>query len=82
MTPRYALTGFLKFFRLCVGDDAHIAPLGSCEFAGDFRKNGAFRRVDVGIAPYERFWLFLRNCSALEGSDAKGRAQLLADFPR
>ena len=53
MTPRYALTGFLKFFRLCVGGDAYIAPLGSCEFAGDFRKNGAFRRVDVGIAPYE-----------------------------
>ena len=52
MTPRYALTGFLKFFRLCVGGDAHIAPLGSCEFAGDFRKNGAFRRVDVGIGPY------------------------------
>ena len=52
MTPRYALTGFLKFFRLCVGGDAHIAPLGSYEFAGDFRKNRLFRRVDAGIDPY------------------------------
>ena len=36
-----------------VGGDAHIAPLGIIEFALDFRKNGLYRRVDVGIAPYE-----------------------------
>ena len=35
-----------------VGADAHIGPLGSCEFAADFRKNGAVCRVDVGIDPY------------------------------
>ena len=29
-----------------------IGPLGSCEFAADFRKNGAVCRVDVGIDPY------------------------------
>ena len=37
-----------------VGDDAHIAPLGIIEFALDFRKNGLYRRVDVGIDPYEK----------------------------
>ena len=68
--------------QFCVGGDAYIAPLGTIEFAEDFRKIGITRRVDVGIDPYERFWLFLRNCSTLEGSDAKGRAQLLADLPR
>ena len=36
-----------------VGADAHIGPLGSYEFAIDFRKNGAICRVDVGIDPYE-----------------------------
>ena len=36
-----------------VGADAHIGPLGSCEFAADFRKNGAFCRADVGIGPYK-----------------------------
>ena len=30
----------------------HIGPLGSCEFAEDFRKIGAFCRADVGIGPY------------------------------
>ena len=33
----------------------HIAPLGSCEFAEDYRKIGAFCRVDVGIDPYVLF---------------------------
>ena len=28
-------------------------PIESCEFAGDFRKISLFRRVDVGIDPYE-----------------------------
>ena len=27
----------------------HIGPLGSCDFAEDHRKNGAFCRGDVGI---------------------------------
>ena len=29
----------------------HIGPLGSCDFAEDHRKNGAFCRGDVGIDP-------------------------------
>ena len=32
----------------------HIGPLGSCEFAGDSRKIGAFCRADVGIDPYNQ----------------------------
>ena len=36
----------------CVGVDAHIDPLGTIEFALDFRKNGFYRRDDVGIIPY------------------------------
>ena len=35
-----------------VGADAYIGPPGSCEFAADYRKNGAICRVDVGIDPY------------------------------
>ena len=30
----------------------HIGPMGSYEFAADFRKNRLFCRVDVGIDPY------------------------------
>ena len=37
---------------MSVGVDAHIDPLGTIEFAEDFRKTGFFRRGDVGIAPY------------------------------
>ena len=37
-----------------VGADAHIGPLGSCEFAADYRKNGAICRADVGIGPYNQ----------------------------
>ena len=37
----------------CVGVDAHIDPLGTIEFALDFRKNEWYRRADVGIGPYE-----------------------------
>ena len=36
-----------------VGADAHIGPLGSYEFAEDYRKNGVFFRADVGIGPYK-----------------------------
>ena len=39
----------------CVGVDAHIDPLGTIEFAGDFRKIGFICRGDVGIAPYALF---------------------------
>ena len=52
-TEPSAPTSLLKSSRLCVGGDAYIAPLGTNEFAGDFRKNGLYRRVDVGIDPYE-----------------------------
>ena len=31
----------------CVGVDAHIDPLGTLEFALDFRKNGFYRRDDA-----------------------------------
>ena len=48
----FAPTVFLKFFRLCVGDDAHIVPLGTIEFALELRKIGFICRVDVGIDPY------------------------------
>ena len=30
-----------------VGADAYIGPPGSCEFAADYRKNGAICRVDA-----------------------------------
>ena len=29
--------------------------MGTIEFTEDFRKNGLYRRGDVGIAPYEVF---------------------------
>ena len=35
-----------------VGADAYIGPLGSYEFAEDYRKAGALCRADVGIGPY------------------------------
>ena len=35
-----------------VGGDAHIAPLGTTEFAENFRKISSICRGDVGIAPY------------------------------
>ena len=38
-----------------VGVDAHIDPWSTIEFVGDFRKNGSYRRGDVGIAPYAFF---------------------------
>ena len=39
---------------LTVGADDSVGPLGSCEFAEDFRKNSPSCRGDVGIAPYNR----------------------------
>ena len=38
--------------RSCVGGDAHIAPLGSYEFAKNHCKGRLYRRVDVDIDPY------------------------------
>ena len=35
-----------------VGIVPYIDPLGTIEFALDFRKNGFYRRDDVGIVPY------------------------------
>ena len=49
---RLCAMGNRKFVPHPVGADAHIGPLGSCEFAEDSRKNGAFGRADVGIGPY------------------------------
>ena len=39
---------------MSVGVDAYIGPLGCCDFAAVFLKNGAICRVDVGIDPYKR----------------------------
>ena len=45
---------FAQTFKLSVGVDAHIAPLGTIEFARDFRKDGLNRQGDVDIAPYAK----------------------------
>ncbi len=45
---------FAQTFKLSVGGDAHIDPLGTIEFAADFRKDGLNRQGDVGIAPYAK----------------------------
>ena len=37
---------------MSVGVDAHIDPLGTIEFAEDFRKNGFYRRGDVVNVTY------------------------------
>ena len=41
---------------LTVGVDAHIDPLGSCEFAKDSRKNSTFCRADRVVCPYRDTW--------------------------
>ena len=41
-----------EFSQYSVGADAYIGPLGSYEFAEDYRKNSAICRADVGIDPY------------------------------
>ena len=45
---------YVRTARFGVGAEAHIGPLGSCEFAVESRKIGAFCRADVGIGPYEQ----------------------------
>ena len=56
-----------EFSQYSVGADACIAPPGSCEFAADYRKNGAICRVDVGIGPYnqKKSSVFLRTPTIL-----------------
>ncbi len=44
----------LHFAHLIVGADAHIGPLGSCEFAEDFRKKRPVLRADRVVRPYKR----------------------------
>ena len=61
-------------FQNCVGGDAHIAPLGSCNFAGDSRKTGAICRADVGIGPYERLVNGRLQIGVLKAADADGKA--------
>ena len=45
-------TGFLKFPRLCVGDDAHIVPANKTVFIETFGELDGALWVDVGIDPY------------------------------
>ena len=52
----------MKIFQICVGADAHIGPLDTIEFALNFRIIGLCRRGDVGIAPYEPYGRFQKNC--------------------
>ncbi len=44
-------TGFLKFPRLCVGDDAHIVPANKTVFTETFGEFDGALWVDVGIDP-------------------------------
>jgi len=43
-----------SFSGLFVGADACIGPLGSCEFAVDYRKNGLYCRADATPADWFR----------------------------
>ena len=72
----FAPTVFLKFFRLCVGDDAHIAPLGTIEFALELPKIGFICRVDVGIDPYEFFEGKCNLILAIDGLDEADNAAI------
>ena len=61
-----------------VGGDAHIAPLSTTEFAEDFHKTGACRRVDVGIDPYERLRKIFKR---IVGADDPVRPWKVANSP-
>ena len=55
----------------------HIGPLGSYEFAEDYRKIGAICRVDVGIAPYSISGSYMQihlNFSKFSRSDGQTEA--------
>ena len=54
--------------RFGVGADAYIGPLGSYEFAENYRENGAFCRVDVGIDPYRVLCKFRLSIGRTESS--------------
>ena len=60
-----------------VGADAHIGPLGSCEFAEGFRKNRCILRADRVVRPY-------RENSVVVGADdsvgPSGSCEFAADF--
>ncbi len=60
-----------------VGADAHIGPLGSCEFAEGFRKNRCILRADRVVRPY-------RESSVVVGADdsvgPSGSCEFAADF--
>ena len=60
-----------------VGADAHIDPLGSCEFAEGFRKNRCILRADRVVRPY-------RENSVVVGADdsvgPSGSCEFAADF--
>ena len=50
-------------------------PEGTNEFAGDFRKNGLYRRVDVGIDPYAKSKRFQKFRNVSERKFAKSLQQ-------
>ena len=51
------------------------------EFALDFRKNGTFRRVDVGIDPYEFFGNLAKTCkTATTGTPAVAVVRFCSAF--
>ena len=60
-----------------VGADAHIGPLGSCEFVEGFRKNRCILRADRVVRPY-------RESSVVVGADdsvgPSGSCEFAADF--
>ena len=47
---------FRKSFKSCVGGDAYIAPLGSYEFAKDFRVLELHFAGGSRVCPYEAYW--------------------------
>ena len=70
----------MKIFQICIGPIAHIGPLGTIEFALDFRIIGLCRRGDVGIAPYEPYGRFQNNCRGGRPCPPLGTDGFAADF--
>ena len=58
-----------------VGADAHIDPLGSCEFAEGFRKNRCILRADRVVRPY-------RENSVVVGADDSVGPSEVANSPQ
>ena len=63
----------IAFSCLTVGADAYIGPLGSCEFAEEYRKNAVFCRADVGIGPYTEMSSPSRMCRSFSREKAAFR---------